>query len=130
MILLDTDVCIELLRGNKKVIERRSACNDDVALSLMTVAELFYGAEKSEKKEKNLTLVEKFIISLNIIQTDISILKKFGELKATLETGGLPVSDADIMIAATTITKCQKLITGNTRHFEKFEGLAIENWIR
>jgi len=45
--ILDTDVCIEILRGNQKVIERRAATPDDVATTWITACELSYGAEKS-----------------------------------------------------------------------------------
>ena len=48
MILLDTDICIELLRGNAKVIDKRQGYDEKVAISFMSVAELFYGAEKSD----------------------------------------------------------------------------------
>ncbi len=130
MILLDTDVCIELLRGNRTVIEKRKDCNDDIAVCFMTIAELFYGAEKSKNRKHNMILVEKFILSLAIIQTDVRLLKKFGELKSTLEKTGTTVPDADVMIAATALTKCRRLITGNIRHFERFEGLTLDNWIR
>ena len=49
MILMDTDICIELLRGNVNVIEKRLDHDEKVAISFMTVAELFYGAEKSNR---------------------------------------------------------------------------------
>jgi len=45
--LLDTDVCIEILRGNSEVIERRREIVDEVATAPMTACELYYGAAKS-----------------------------------------------------------------------------------
>ena len=54
MILFDTDICIELLRGNKMIIEERKKYNGEIAISFMSVAELFYGAEKSSNKFKNI----------------------------------------------------------------------------
>lgn len=38
--------------------------------------------------------------------------------------------DADVLIASTALTKCSKLITGNIKHFNRFENLVIENWIK
>ena len=76
MILMDTDVCIELLRGNKKIIEKRKSIDAAVAVSFMTVAELLYGAEKSDKKEKNTSLLDIFLLTVNIINTDIEIFKE------------------------------------------------------
>lgn len=130
MILLDTDVCIEILCGNKNVIEKRKISNKRVAISFMTIGELFYGAEKSKYKRKNLTLVDEFILSVDVINTDLQILKKFGELKVELYNKNILLPDADLFIAATAITNNAKLITGNTKHFVRFENLIVENWIR
>ena len=130
MILLDTDICIELLRGNFNVIERRQGYDEKVAISFMTVAELFYGAEKSNNKSKNTNLIAEFLLTVEIIHSDLEILIKFGNLKALLGRTGNILSDADIFIAATAIIKCNLLITGNVNHFKRIEELRIENWIR
>ena len=98
MILLDTDVCIELLRGNAKVIEKRQGHDEKVAISFMSVAELFYGAEKSDNTGENTTLIEEFLLAIEIIHSDLEILRKFGELKAMLGKFGNILADADIFI--------------------------------
>ena len=130
MILLDTDVCIEILRGNELVVEKRSDSDERVAISFMTIGELFYGAERSNYRSKNINLVEEFILTVEIINTDVEILKKFGELKADLYKKNILLPDADILIASTAMTNCSKLITGNIKHFNRFENLNIENWIK
>jgi len=130
LILLDTDVCVELLRGNARVIEKRQGYKEKVAISFMSVAELFYGAEKSDDAGENSRLIEEFFITIEIIQSDLEILRKFGELKAKLGSAGNILADADIFIAATTLAKCNMLITGNVNHFKRIEELRIENWIR
>ena len=130
MILLDTDICIELLRGNAKVIDKRQGYEEKVAISFMSVAELFYGAEKSDNSRENSRLIEEFFITIEIIHSDLEILRKFGELKAILGNAGNILADADIFIAATTLAKCIMLITGNVNHFKRIEELRIENWIR
>ncbi len=130
MILLDTDVCIEILRGNQFVIEKRFECDERVAICFMTVGELFYGAERSKYTLKNISLVEEFMLSIDIIDTDVEILRKFGELKASIYHRKIMLPDADILIAATALTKCLKLITGNVKHFNRSESLVTENWLR
>ena len=130
MILLDTDICIELLRGNFNIIERRQGYDEKVAISFMTVAELFYGTEKSNNKGKNTNLIEEFFLTVDIIHSDLEILIKFGKLKALFGKAGNILSGADIFIAATAIVKCNMLITGNVNHFKRIEELRIENWIR
>lgn len=130
MILLDTDVCIEILRGNKKVIEKRKENNDSIAISFMTAAELNYGAEKSDYREKNKILIEEFLLTVEIIESDIEIMKRFGEIKANLKVKNEILADADILIGSTALEKCEKLITGNENHFKRIDNLRIENWIK
>ena len=52
MILFDTDICVEILRGNRSLAEQRKAYDEPVAVSFMTVAELYYGAYKSSRVTK------------------------------------------------------------------------------
>lgn len=129
MILIDTDICIELLRGNKHVIEKRQNCDEHVSVSFITVGELYYGAQRSTNRVKNMNIVEEFLLSITIIDSDLEILKKFGELKSVIYNKRTLLPDADILIAATVLTKCTKLITGNLKHFNRFENLTIENWL-
>ena len=130
MILFDTDICIEILRGNKKILKRRSEYPGEVGITFMTVAELFYGAENSAYATENRLLVERFILSILVVHTDISILKRFGAIKADLKKESQLLPDADIFIASTTLEKAEALITGNTKHFERIGGLKINNWLK
>lgn len=129
MILLDTDICIELLRGNDSVLQKRQTCEEQIAICFMTVGELYYGAERSTNSSKNRNTVDEFLLSVDIIDTDLEILRKFGELKANLYTHNILLPDADILIGATALTKCTKLVTGNTKHFNRFETLTLDNWL-
>ena len=128
MILFDTDTCIELLKGNKKILQRREQYDGVIGISFMSIAELYYGAEKSKDPNKNFDTIENLLLSLEIIHTDIPILKRFGMIKAQLQKEGVITSDADIFIAATTLERGDRLITGNVRHFERIPGLVSESW--
>ena len=106
----------------------KSLCDDPVSVCFMTIAELWYGAEKSREPERNFDTIEKFLLSVEIVQTDLSILKRFGTIKAALQKDGAPLADADVFIAAATLEKAGKLITGSARHFERIPGLVLEDW--
>ncbi len=129
MIILDTDVCVHILRGNLSVIEQRQKHSSQAAVSFMTAAELFYGAEKSANPMKNKTLVDQFMLSVATVESDRKIVRRFGSLKASLEGDGLPLADADLFIAATALERADLLVTGNTKHFSRIEGLSLANWI-
>lgn len=128
MILLDTDICIEILRGNENVISRRLSTEETTAVSFITVGEIYYGAERSSQKSQNRHIVDEFILSVPIINPDLDVLRKFAELKAFLKGQNQLLPDADLFIASIAITKCSKLITGNTKHFNRFDNLTLENW--
>jgi tRNA(fMet)-specific endonuclease VapC len=68
--ILDTDVAIEILRGNDRVIETRRQTLDDVAMTWITACELAYGAAKSRAPDKNQTLVAEFLATLPVLGID------------------------------------------------------------
>lgn len=130
MKILDTDVCIEILRGNARVIERRRRTPDEVATTWITACELAYGAAKSRAPEPNRALVMAFLATLPILELDWAAAERFGRLKADLERAGNRVADADLLIAAIALARGAGLITGNRRHYERVPELGIEDWIR
>ncbi len=129
-ILLDTDICVSLLRGNQAIIKHRKKYADQVAVSFMTVAELYYGAEKSANPTKNKMVVEQFLLTVHVINSNQAIMKRFGYLKSSLENYGTPLNDADLFIAATALETCDLLVTGNTKHFNRIGELKLDNWIQ
>ena len=130
MNLLDTDVCIEILRGNARVIEHRRRTPDEVATTWITACELAYGAAQSRAPEFNQALVVAFLATLPILELDWPAAERFGRLKTDLERAGNLLADADLLIAAITLTRSACLITGNRRHYERIPELRIEDWIR
>lgn len=130
MKVLDSDTCIGILRGNGAVLNRRGAESDEVSTTWVTAAELFYGAAKSAKPEANAALVSRFLSTIQVLPTDLSSARLFGELKAQLAMQGQIVADADLFIAAITASRGAILVTGNRKHYDRIPGLVIEDWMR
>ena len=130
MKILDSDVCIEILRGNEKVIEKRRTVTDDVAATWITASELARDTEKSRVPEQNTTLITEFLATLPVLGLDLPSALEFGRWKAKLERAGRRVADADLMIAAIALAHGASVVTGNRRHYERIGGLRIEDWIR
>ncbi len=130
MRILDTDVCVELLRGNERVITRRIETDDEVATTWVTASELFYGAAKSSRPDANAALVTDFLSTLTTLPNDLAAARLFGEVKIHLQARGLSLADADLFIAAATLAHDATLVTGNRRHYERIPGVVIEDWIR
>ena len=130
MTILDTNICVRFLRGEESVVRRLLDAdeNDDLRIPAMVEAELFYGVEKSERRDENREKVKALLAFLPVCHADDETMEKFGELKAKAEAAGRRVDDADVIIAATAMRHGALLVTGNTRHFSRFDGLEIEDW--
>ena len=130
MRLLDTDVCIEILRGNSDVIDRRRATVDDVVTTMVTASELYYGAAKSNAPQSNRHLVDEFLATLDVLHANRTAARKFGATKALLEERGEGLADADLLIASVALAHGAIVVTGNRSHYERIPGIEIEDWVR
>jgi predicted nucleic acid-binding protein len=128
--ILDTNICVRFLRGEESVVRRLLDAdeNDDLRIPAMVEGELFYGVEKSERRDESREKVKALLAFLPVCHADDETMEKFGELKAKAEAAGRRVDDADVIIAATAMRHGALLVTGNTRHFSRFDGLEIEDW--
>ena len=125
--LIDTDVCIELVRKNPMVVEHvREAGASDCKISNITLAEMYFGAFKSGKQKHFDDVV---VINRLFESYPIMYLRKYGELRWMLEKNGQKIGDMDMFIAATALEEDLILVTGNTAHFERIPGLKVENWV-
>jgi len=127
--ILDTDVCIEILRGNQALVDRRLATPDDVATTWITACELEYGAAKSSRADDNRRLVDGFLATVAVLGLDSRAAKHFGALKARLERRGSILADADLLIASIALAHQAVLVTGNRRHYDRISELPIEDWM-
>lgn len=128
MILLDTNVVIAYLNGNKMVSERIRAEIDRIALSTLVAAELDYGAKASKNARKNLENLYRFLDIVLVIPFDLECAKSFGTIKSKHRSIGKPTGEVDALIAATAIAHKATLATINKKHFENIEGLKVEIW--
>lgn len=128
--ILDTDTCIELLRGNARVIEQRARSSAPVATTWMTAAELHLGAASSAAPEHNARIVDAFLATIDVLGMDAAAARLFGEAKALLRRRGRSPTDADLLIAAVTVAHGAVVVTGNRAHFARVPGVAVEDWIR
>lgn len=130
MRVLDTDTCIEILRGNQRVIARRETTVDEVATTWITACELFYGAAKSIRPGEQRGTVAAFLASLPVLGFNPDAAVQFGNLKSQLVGQGRPIADADLFIASIALAHDAMVVTGNLKHYERIAGLVIEDWIR
>ncbi|NJO00469.1 MAG: type II toxin-antitoxin system VapC family toxin [Bacteroidia bacterium] len=127
--LLDTNICIHYFKGQYNLQQKIQDIGfQNFFISEITLAELIYGAEKSQNIAKNLNVVETFAERITIIPI-FDAIKIYGKEKARLKTKGTIISDLDLFIGATAIINNMTLVTRNVREFERMENIKIENWI-
>lgn len=128
--MLDTNICIYPIRQRSPaVLERFEEFEvGEVGLSVVTVCELCYGAEKSARPEQNGRALEQFLLSLEVLDFDVEAARSYGRIRATLEKKGTPIVLLDTLIAAHALGSGATLVTNNTREFERVERLRVEDW--
>ena len=128
MKILDSDHWIALLRG-KLDLRGRVAADEELAITAISVGELVYGAERSQRPAESLLELDTLLASITIIAYEDASAHRFGMLKVELERRGERLDDADLQIAATALSRDLPLVTHNSRHFSRVRGLTLEDWI-
>ena len=129
--LLDTDTCIYALRQNEAVLRRMLAqSRADVAVSVITEAELRTGAAKSSAAGKTARLVENFLKPLTVLEFTSEDAVAYARVRAKLERAGKPIGPLDTLIAAQAVQRALTLVSNNQREFGRVSGLRVENWAR
>ena len=129
MFLLDTDTIIFNLKGNAAIRRNlKNHFNDQINISVITLMELYYGAHKSQKVSSNLSKIKVIEQVLEIIPVGVECVEIFGLLKSQLETEGNRLDDFDLIIAACALAHNLTLVTNNTKHFQRIDGLNLANW--
>ena len=121
MILCDTDVIIEYMKGNKAAKKEILEIGiENIAVSSVSLMELFYGA----LNKRELNKIKKALNSFKIIHVDTRISNKAVELiEKYCKSRGLEPPDA--LIGATAIVGNIELFTYNSRDFKFIDGLRL-----
>lgn len=128
--LLDTNICVHFMRlkfGVAECIEKIGW--EQCCISEITVAELLYGAERSNNPAKNRLLVEQFCQDIEIIPIT-TCLKVFAQNKAILCEQGTPIEDLDLLIGSTASANGLIMVTENVKHLQRIPNIRIENWVK
>jgi len=126
--LLDTNICISLLKNQYGIREAiLNVKTKNCFVSEISIAELYYGASKSNNREERVKDVD-FIVSHFGIVPIFRALPLYGDLKAKLEKDGNRIDDFDILIGSTAIANGMVMVTDNVKHLGRLPGIKIENW--
>lgn len=128
--LLDTNICISLLKNKYGIRDAILGVKpQNCYVSEITIAELYYGASKSNNREERVKDVD-FIVSHFGIVPIFRALPLYGDMKAKLENEGNRIDDFDILIGTTAIVNGMVMVTDNIKHLSRLPGIKIENWTK
>jgi len=127
-VCLDTSVLVDNLRGRRETVDyigKLEAAGTGLSTTTINSFELFYGAYRSARREKNLAATKALLRRLVVVELSEAASEEAGKLLAMLESKGEGIDFRDILIAAISKAHEMALVTRNTEHFSKIPGLEL-----
>lgn len=124
--LLDTNVVIELFKGNKTIADKINKLKK-IYISSIVLGELYIGINRVTNKTKHLKKLNDFLELCYVINIDSNTAKLYGEIVTALYIKGNPIPTNDIWIAATALQHDFTLVTAD-KHFKQIDDITIKSW--
>ncbi len=129
-VVLDTNTCIYALKLRGGVAERlREHSPDEIKVTIITVAELWFGARKSVRPQATRNEIDAFLGPLEILPFDRAAADAYAEIRLTLERSGRPIGERDLLIASIAQAHNLAVITHNVSEFGRVPHLVTEDWL-
>lgn len=128
--LLDTNICIALLKNNEESLKEKLISYSPIEILLCSVvkAELIYGARKSTCVEQNLNLLGVFFNQFVSLPFDDKAAEFYGVNRTILKNQGKPVGENDLLISSIALARDLTVVTRNKTEFSRIPALKIETW--
>lgn len=128
--VLDTNTCIHALKLQGRVVERlRDHAPDDLGVTIITVAELWFGAHKSVRSSVARREMDGFLEPFAVLAFDLEAAEAYARVRFELERIGRPIGERDLLIASIAIARGLTVVTHNVSEFERVPGLKTEDWL-
>ncbi len=132
MVCLDTSFLADLIRKKPEAIKKLTDLakeGNKLSTTIITSAELFYGAYKSNNINKEKAKMQLVLSSFIVFPLDEVSPEKFGEILSKLEKMGQKIEDKDVMIAAIAISKGENtIVTRNKKDFGRIPNITVETY--
>jgi predicted nucleic acid-binding protein len=124
--LLDSDVIVSHLNGKVETIDLvTEMLGSGVGMSLMSYAEI-YGGILWHYRPINIEVpFLEFLRWIRVLGFDEEMMRRFASIRGGLRRAGMPLPDADLLIATTALHYDLTLVTRNLKHFDRIEGLKL-----
>ncbi len=130
--LLDTNICIYIINKRPVTVldNIRSKHPDEISISSITIAELNYGAERSQNPHQNRIAILEFLIPFSLLDFDQRAASYYGIIRKKLESKGTPIGPMDLLLASQATAYNLIFVTNNIKEFKRIDYLRLENWLR
>jgi len=124
--LLDTNIVIGLFADDPQIVSAIGLAKE-IYIPSIVLGELYYGAHQSTRKTTNLSRIEEFSRSCQVLSCDEGTASYYGQIKSLLKSAGKPIPENDIWIGALAMQHKIRLVTRD-EHFSHIPALIIERW--
>jgi len=129
--ILDTNICIYIAK--KKPIEVLNKFEEltigEVGMSMITHAELLYGAKRSQQPQKSMAMLEELISLIPVQPLHDDVATHYADIRANLASKGTMIGNNDLWIAAHVRAMDKTLVSNNLKEFQRVQNLKLENWV-
>ena len=132
--LLDTCTLIEFNGGNPSVVKHVMEAGPELCcMSVISLHELYYGAyyageKKEEYYEREMKMIDKDLEKFSVLSLPEKAIG-YAQIKNQLRKKGQLIDEFDMLIAGQALDENLIVITDNLDHFERIDGLKVENWM-
>lgn len=129
--LLDTNTVSCVIKGDILRVRQRLARVPmaQLAVSVVTEAELRFGVERRPEAKQLRIAVEEFLVRVTVLPWDSETAAEYAKLRAALERAGTPIGNLDLMIAAQALAEDAVLVT-NDAALRRIKRLKTEDWTK
>jgi tRNA(fMet)-specific endonuclease VapC len=128
--ILDTNTCIYALKVQGRVVERlRERPPGDVSVTIVTVAELWFGARKSARPAATRREIDAFLEPIAVLPFDHAAAEQYAQTRFALERVGQPIGERDLLIASIALARGLTVVSHNLSEFARVPGLKTEDWV-
>ena len=129
--MLDTNTCIAIIKRRPDTIQTRltALSIEEVGISGIVAAELWYGVALSQKKKQNEAALKDFLDYVTVLDWPFEASEIYGRIRADIKGKGTPIGAMDLLIASHALFLDAVLVTENVREFQRVSDLRIENWV-
>jgi len=125
-ILVDTDVVSYIFKKDIRAdFFRPYLLHRMVAISFMTVAQLYYGAYKANWGSNRIIQLENHVKNYVILPYDYLVCQKWAQIRTQCESKGYRIESSDAWIAACALRHDCALATNNGQHFQYIDNLIV-----